>query len=93
MNQSVIPKLVRRDQTGFLKGIFIGEKIRLIDGFINHTAAHNISGLLMFVDFEKAFETVEWSFIWNTLGSFNFGSSLISWIKLNYRNIERCILR
>ena len=47
----------------------------------------------MFVDFEKAFETVDWSFIWNTLGSFNFGSSLLSWIKLSYRNIERYILR
>ena len=40
-------------QTGFLKGRFIGENIRLIDGLINHTAARNISGLLMFLDFER----------------------------------------
>lgn len=87
-NQNVVPKLVHSDQTGFLKGIFIGENIRLIDGFINDTAAHNISGLLMFVDFEKAFETVDWSFIWNTLGSFNFGSSLISWMYVCMYQIE-----
>ena len=90
--QTVLPNLINSDQTGFLKGRFIGENIRLIDGLINHTAAHNISGLLMFLDFEKAFDTVEWSFIWKTLGSFNFGSSLISWIKLCYRNIESCVL-
>ena len=76
----------------FLKKEFIGENIRLIDGLINHTGAHNIPGVLLFLDFEKAFDTVEWSFIWKTLGSFNFGSSLISWIKVCYHNIESCVL-
>ena len=46
----------------------------------------------MFLGFEKVFDTVEWSFIWKTLSSFNFGSSLINWIKLCYRNIESCVL-
>ena len=90
--QNVLPKLIDSDQTGFLKGRFIGENIRLIDGLINHTAARNIPGLLMFLDFEKAFDTVEWSFIWKALSSFNFGTSLINWIKLCYRNIESCVL-
>jgi len=81
--QNVLPKLINSDQTGFLKGRFIGENIRLIDGLINHTAARNIPGLLMFLHFEKAFDSVEWSFIWKTLSSFNFLPSLISWIKLN----------
>ena len=90
--QNVLPKIINSDQTGFLKGRFIGENIRLIDGLINHTAAANIPGLLLFLDFEKAFDTVEWSFIWKTLGSFNFGSSLISWIKVCYSNIESCVL-
>ena len=87
--QNVFPKLINSDQPGFLKGRFIGENIRLIDGLINHTAARNIPGLL---DFEKVFVSVEWSFIWKTLSSFDFGSSLINWIKLCYRSIERCVL-
>ena len=32
-------KLINNDQTGFLKGRFIGENIRLIDSVINYTAA------------------------------------------------------
>ena len=80
--QNVLPKLINSDQTGFLQGRFIGENIRLIDGLINHTAARNIPVLLMFLDFEKAFDSVEWSLIWKTLSAFNFGSSLINWIKL-----------
>ena len=46
----------------------------------------------MFIDFEKAFDTVEWSFIWKTLDYFNFAPSLISWIQLCYRNIQSCVL-
>ena len=76
--QNVLPKLINSDQTGFLKGRFIGENIRLIDGLINHTAARNIPGLSMFLDFEKAFDSVEWSFTWKMLSSMNFGPSLIN---------------
>ena len=51
----VPPKLIDNDQTGFLKGRFI----RLIDSVINFTAAKNILGLLVFLDFEKPFATIE----------------------------------
>lgn len=65
--KQVIPNIISHDQTGFLKGRFIGENIRLIDGIIKHTAAKNIPGLLLFLDFEKAFDTVEWSFLQKNL--------------------------
>ena len=52
--KQVLPKLIDNDQTGFLKGRFIGENIRLTDSVINFTAAKNIPGLLVFLDFEKA---------------------------------------
>ena len=80
--KTFLPKLINSDQTGFLKGRFIGENIRLIDGIINFTAAKNIPGLLLFLDFEKAFDTVEWPFLQKTFQHFNFGPSIINWIKL-----------
>lgn len=88
----VLPKLIDNDQTGFLKGRFIGENIRLIDSVINFTAAKNIPGLLVFLDFEKAFDTIEWPFIHKTFHHFNFGSSILKWIKLFYHDMESCIL-
>ena len=57
-----LQKLISHDQTGFIKNRFIGENIRLIDGVIKYTAAKNIPGLLLFLDFEKAFDTLEWPF-------------------------------
>ena len=67
--KQVLPNLIDNDHTGFLKGRFIGENIRLIDSIIKYTctAAENIPSLLLFLDFEKAFDTVEWSFLPKTL--------------------------
>ena len=41
---------------------------------------------------EKAFDGIEWYFIEKTLRHFNFGTSLVSWVKLSYTNISSCVL-
>ena len=51
--KKVIPKLVNSDQTGFIKGRFIRENIRLIDIKINFAVA-KFSRTDAFLDFEKA---------------------------------------
>jgi len=84
--------LIDNDQTGFLKGRFTGENIRLIDSIINYTANKNIPGLLLFLEFEKAFDTLEWSFIQKTLISFGFGPSIVQWFKTFYNKTESCIM-
>jgi len=70
-----LQKLISHDQTGSIKNRFIGENIRFLDGVIKYTAAKNIPGLLLFLDFEKAFDTLEWPFIQRTLQHFGFGLS------------------
>ena len=37
--QSTLPKLINNDQTGFIKGRFIRDNIRLIDSIINYSGA------------------------------------------------------
>ena len=89
--KKVLPHLINNDQTGFLKGRFIGENIRLINSVIDYAEKQNIPGLLLFVDFEKAFDTLEWTFVEKTLSFYNFGEAIKSWIKLFYSNITSCI--
>ena len=80
--KSVIPNLINNDQTGFIKGRFIGENIRLLESVICFAKENNIPGLILFLDFEKAFDTLEWTFIRKTLEHFGFGKGIISWINL-----------
>ena len=61
--KKVVPDFINSDQTGFLKGRSIGESVRLIDSIITYAESQNISGILLFIDFEKAFDTWEWHFI------------------------------
>ena len=83
---------INHDQTGFLKGRFIGENIRLIDSIIQYATEKNIPGLLLFIDFEKAFDSLKWPFIHDTLRSYFFGAWLIKWVKTLYSHTESCIL-
>ena len=59
---SVLPKLIHPDQTGFIKGRFIGQNVRLLNDLLEYTDVQKIPGILLFIDFEKAFDTIEWPF-------------------------------
>ena len=72
----VLPAPINNDQTGFLKGRFVGENIRLIDSLFCYAQEQNIPGPLLFLDFEKAFDTIEWYLIRNTPSFFGFGASI-----------------
>ena len=54
-----LPKLIHSDQTGFVKDRYIGQNIRLLSDLMEYTDVKKISGILLFIDFEKAFYFVE----------------------------------
>ena len=54
--ESVLPKLIHSDQTGFIKGRFIGQNVRLLNDLLDYTDVKKIPGILLFIDFEKAFD-------------------------------------
>ena len=62
-----------------------------INDLMHYTTQEKISGILALTDFEKAFDTVEWSFLFNTLSTLNFSQNYIRWIKLLYSNISSCV--
>jgi hypothetical protein len=52
----------------------------------------NIRGAIVNIDFEKAFDTVEWDHLYKALASLRLPSKLIDWIKTLYHDIETCII-
>lgn len=89
--KTVLDKLIHKDQSGFITGRFIGENIRLIYDLLHFTEEHNIPGLLLLIDFEKAFDSVSWSFIDKVLKLFNFGPFIRNWIKVMYKNATSAV--
>ena len=88
----VIDKLIACDQTGYIKGRYIGENIRTVQDMISYLKFKNESGILLLIDFEKAFDTVRWSFIDKALKTFNFGNSFRKWVEVLYTNIQSAVL-
>ncbi len=89
--QKVLPSIINHDQTGYLKGRFIGENIRLLEDVLFFTNAHNLPGIIITVDFEKAFDSLNWNYLENSLKKFNFGSQFIRYIKTMYNNIQSAV--
>ena len=57
--EKVLPSVIHPCQSGYVKGRFIGENIRLIADTMNFTKTKNIPGIAVFLDFEKAFDSIE----------------------------------
>ena len=88
----VMPLLVNIAQSGYIKGRLMGDSVRTLIDIIEHCQINNQNGIMMMVDFSKAFDSLEWSFLFKTLQKMNFGESFIKWVHVLYTNVESCIL-
>ena len=89
--KSVLPSIISETQTGFLQERYIGESTRLIYDIMNHCETNNKAGLLMLIDFEKAFDSISWDFMLTAFKYFNFGDSILNWIKLFNTDVKAAI--
>ena len=84
--QKVLDKIISTSQAGYVKKRFIGCNIRLIEDLLDYSENLNDEASIIFLDFQKAFDTIEWVFIHEALQKFNFGPQFIHWIKTIYNN-------
>ena len=82
--QKVLPDIISVPQKGFLKGRYIGENTRLVCDIINYLKAIKREGLILLIDFEKAFDSQEWKYINEVLLAYNFGKCYKKWFKILY---------
>ena len=84
--------LVHPDQTDFVRDKYISENIRLISDIMEQTKKLNCAGILLSLDLQNAFDTLEWSCISNVLNMYYFSDSLRTWIKVLYTKVESTVL-
>ncbi len=90
--KQTLSKIIHHDQSGFIKDRYIGENIIRILDLLEFTEKETIPSILVVIDFEKAFDFLEWDFIEKSLTHFNFGDSLKKWVNLLYSSINSCVL-
>ena len=87
--EPALPKqIIHSDQTGFIKGRYIGQNIRLLSDVMEFTDVNKLGGILLFIDFEKAFDSIELTSIFRALELFNFGPNIRRWISRNGNRSE-----
>ena len=89
--ESKLSSLIHSDQTGFIKGRFIGQNGRLLNDIIEYTEAKNLPGILLLIDFRKVFDTIEWNFL-KCIELYNFGPNIRKWITILYNNVKSGVM-
>lgn len=83
----VIGKLIEEYQSAFIKGRYIHNHIRLILDMMDYQSFIQSDSLVLFIDFFKAFDTVEHDFMFTVLKKFGFGEGFCKIIKMFYNDI------
>ena len=73
----VLPFIINEDQTCIVKGRTIHHNTALIRDIIDFSNDQNINAYILSIDQMKAFDKVDWNFMFKTLKRFNFGENFI----------------
>lgn len=84
--QHVIPDLVHPDQKGFVKGRSIHHHIRFLADLQDLVTSQDEEAYALFLDFEKAFDRVNWDYMFRLLEKMGFDKQFTQWIRLLYTN-------
>ena len=88
---TVITKLISEDQCGFIKGRNISTILRVIDDTVSHLNTENLPGILVGIDFAKAFDTISKTFIHDSIKMFGFGPEFQRCVSTLLTNTESAI--
>ena len=87
-----MPDIIGREQAAFVSDRYIGDAVRTVADIIYLTKYKNMPGLLMNIDFEKAYDSIDHEFLKKVMKSFNFGESIQRWVCTFYNNIQSCVM-
>ena len=84
-------RLISPNQTVFIKGRYILESVVAAHEIIHEVAIRKETGIFLKLDYEKAYDRVNWSFLEEVLRSRGFNHKWISWILKLVRGGSVCV--
>ena len=61
--KSVISNIIHQDHTDFMTNIYISFNIVTLQNLIDYVNKNHITSLLICIDFENAYDSIEWGFL------------------------------
>lgn len=89
--ETVLPSIISPDQTGFIKNRHSFFNLRRLFNIMYNSSDTNTSEAIISLDAEKAFDRVEWKYLFYTLNKFGFGSKFITWVRLLYASPQASV--
>jgi NADH dehydrogenase FAD-containing subunit len=83
--------IVDHNQLAFIKNRYIMDNVMAAHEIIHYATKYKQKGIVLKVDFEKAYAKVNWSFVQEMLLSRGFGSKLTQWIMSLFKGSNTCI--
>jgi hypothetical protein len=78
--QTFLPSIIRPNQTGFVEGRCILDNAFLAQEAQDWAEESNQDLVLLLLDFEKVFDRIEWSFLFEALAKLGFCPQWIRWV-------------
>lgn len=82
----LMSKLIHPDQTGFIPNRYSSHNFRRLFNIMYSPRHLKEDLLILSLDAEKAFDCLEWYYLYVVLGKFVLGARFISWVKPLYNN-------
>ena len=84
--KTLMNDLIDEDQTGFIAGRQTQDSIRRTIQIVNTIQSNKNSAILLSLDAEKAFDRVNWNFLYLVLERFGFNKDSVNCVKTIYQN-------
>ena len=88
----VLHPVIGPDQTCGVRGRHIGENVAFLKDLVEFTSETKTPAAILSLDQEKAFDRVDWAFLFRTLYRFGFRPTFISWVRLLYTDVRSTVL-
>lgn len=87
-----ITEIIHIDQTGFIPGRPSFGNVRRLLNLLYSDCIDNKEAAILTLDAHKAFDSIEWNYLFYVLKLFGFGENFIKWVKILYFKPKSCVI-